>query len=96
MNIGQFIFESDVMMNTEIANRIKKIISAQLNIPMANICYDAKFHANLGLDSLDVVNLIAGINMEFAIRLTENDIIDVETIAALADRVELRLNETCN
>ncbi len=46
-------------MKNQINHRIKTIIAAQSQIPIENIHDNSKFHANLGFDSLDVVNLIS-------------------------------------
>ncbi|AAO89879.1 acyl carrier protein [Coxiella burnetii] len=78
-------------MKNQINHRIKTIIAAQSQIPIENIHDNSKFHANLGFDSLDVVNLISAINMEFSLNLMENDIIHLETVAELVDCVEQKI-----
>lgn len=80
-------------MKSKINHRIKTIIAAQSQIPIENIHDDSKFHANLGFDSLDVINLISAINLEFSLNLSENEIIHIETVAELVDCVERQVNK---
>ncbi len=71
-------------MQSQINERLKKIISVQLHIPLEQIDDNAKIHAQLGLDSLDVVNLMSAIGIEFNIILKEKDVIHVETLQQLS------------
>ena len=82
------------MTNEMIENRLKQIVSAQLDIPIEQIKKDSKFHANLGLDSLDVVNLLSAINLEFGIQLFEQDVTEIETPAQMVECIASRLQNT--
>lgn len=82
-------------MSDSIEAKLKQIIAAQIDVPIDEIHADSKFHANLGLDSLDVVNLISAINMEFKIRLMEKDIIEIDTVSQLVSSIELHLSQRC-
>ncbi len=82
-------------MSDSIEAKLKHIIAAQIDIPIDEIHGDSKFHANLGLDSLDVVNLISAINMEFKIRLMEKDIIEIDTMNQLVSSIEFHLSQRC-
>ncbi|WP_342352281.1 phosphopantetheine-binding protein [Candidatus Coxiella mudrowiae] len=74
-------------------NRIKEIISVQIQIPIENIYDTSKFQANLGSNSLDIVNLISAINMEYGLNIMGNDILKIETVSELIDYIQKKINE---
>nr|WP_244897225.1 phosphopantetheine-binding protein [Candidatus Coxiella mudrowiae] len=56
--------------------------------------YDtSKFQANLGSNSLDIVNLISAINMEYGLNIMGNDILKIETVSELIDYIQKKINE---
>lgn len=75
-------------MQENIVEKLKQIITAQLNLPMGTIDINTKFHADLGLDSIDVVSLINAINIEFNIKLIEQEVIDIDTVQQMVCCIE--------
>lgn len=65
--------------------KIKKIIREILNVEESDITLDTKFVDDLGADSLDVFQIIMGIEEEFDIEI-ENDA--AEKIVTVGDAVE--------
>ena len=66
-------------------DKLKKIIIEVLNVDESEITLDTKFIDDLGADSLDVYQIIMGIEEEFDIDI-ETD--DAESIVTVADAVE--------
>ena len=66
-------------------DKLKKIIIEVLNVDESEITLDTKFVDDLGADSLDVYQIIMGIEEEFDIEI-ETD--DAENIVTVADAVE--------
>lgn len=66
-------------------DKLKKIIIEVLNVDESEITLDTKFIDDLGADSLDVYQIIMGIEEEFDIEI-ETD--DAESIVTVADAVE--------
>lgn len=64
--------------------RIKSVIVEQLGIEEELVTLNASFVDDLGADSLDVVDLIMGIEDEFDIEIED---VDAETIATVGDAV---------
>lgn len=65
--------------------KLKKIIMEVLNVDENEITMDTKFVDDLGADSLDVYQIIMGIEEEFDIEI-ETD--SAESIVTVADAVE--------
>ncbi len=64
--------------------RIKSVIVEQLGVDEELVTPNASFVDDLGADSLDVVDLIMGIEEEFDIEIADED---AETISTVADAV---------
>ncbi|MBQ6129578.1 MAG: acyl carrier protein [Lachnospiraceae bacterium] len=65
--------------------KLKKIITEVLNVDESEITMDTKFIDDLGADSLDVYQIIMGVEEEFDIEI---DADDAETIVTVADAIE--------
>ena len=77
------------MTMTEIAEKIKNMISENLRIPENMLDDDAElFGGDIGLDSVDSLEIISGIDDLFGIDMTGVDREHFQTINALASYVE--------
>ena len=65
--------------------KLKKIITEVLNVDESEITPDTKFIDDLGADSLDVYQIIMGVEEEFDIEI---DVDNAETIVTVADAIE--------
>ena len=77
------------MTKTEIAEKIKNMISENLRIPENMPDDDAElFGGDIGLDSVDSLEIISGIDDLFGVDMTGVDREHFQTINALASYVE--------
>lgn len=77
------------MTKTEIAEKIKNMISENLRIPENMLDDDAElFGGDIGLDSVDSLEIISGIDDLFGVDMTGVDRGHFQTINALASYVE--------
>ena len=77
------------MTKTEIAEKIKNMISENLRIPENMLDDDAElFGGDIGLDSVDSLEIISGIDDLFGVEMTGVDREHFQTINALASYVE--------
>lgn len=77
------------MTKTEIAEKIKNMISENLRIPEDMLDDDAElFGGDIGLDSVDSLEIISGIDDLFGVDMTGVDREHFQTINALASYVE--------
>ncbi len=74
--------ERDLVMELE---KLKKIITEVLNVDESEITMDTKFIDDLGADSLDVYQIIMGVEEEFDIEI---DVDNAESIVTVADAIE--------
>lgn len=73
--------------------KLKEIIADVLNVEVNDITEDTTFVDDLGADSLDIFQIIMGIEETFDIEI-DND--DAENIATVGDAVEQIKNATNN
>lgn len=66
-------------------DKLKKIISEVLNADVDEITMDTTFVDDLGADSLDIFQIIMGIEEEFDIEIANED---AEKIVTVSDAVE--------
>ena len=65
--------------------RVKNVIVDQLSVDADEVTLEASFVDDLGADSLDVVELIMGLETEFDIEIPDED---AERISTVGDAVE--------
>ena len=65
--------------------RVKNVIVDQLSVDADEVTLEASFVDDLGADSLDVVELIMGLETEFDIEIADED---AEKISTVGDAVE--------
>lgn len=65
--------------------RVKNVIVDQLSVDADEVTLEASFVDDLGADSLDVVELIMGLETEFDIAIPDED---AEKISTVGDAVE--------
>ncbi|MDO4785636.1 MAG: acyl carrier protein [Fretibacterium sp.] len=61
------------MKKEEVLSRLKEIITERLDVEEDQIVPEATFVEDLGADSLDIVELIMGIEEEFDIEIPDED-----------------------
>ena len=73
------------MKDEEIFEKVKSIVVNQLGIEENNVKMEATFVDDLSADSLDIVELIMGIEEEFDLEIPDSD---AERIVTVGDVVE--------
>ncbi len=71
--------------------KIKKIISEQLEVDQTIITESATITGDLGADSLDLVDLAMSIEDEFDIELSDDALEKIKTVGDLATYIEDRI-----
>jgi len=74
-------------MNNEFAERVRMVIAKHMRIPPENITNESTF-ADLGIDSLDGVNLLFDIEEEFDISIEDDAARSISSVAQMVDGIE--------
>jgi acyl carrier protein len=73
------------MEREEIKERVCKVVSQVLKVELAQIQEDDTFVADLGAESVQSIELMAGFEEEFDIELDEDEALSVQTVGAAID-----------
>ena len=61
-------------------DRVKKVVVDQLDVNEDEVTADASFVDDLGADSLDVVELVMGLEEEFDVEIPDEDAEKISTV----------------
>lgn len=75
------------MSETEIFEKVKKIVSDQLGVEDSKVVPDANFANDLGADSLDTVELVMALEEEFDIEIPDEAAEEISTVQAAVDYI---------
>ncbi len=73
-------------------DRIKKIIADVMNVDASEITMETTFVDDLGADSLDVFQIIMGIEEEFSIEVPTEKAEDIKTVGQAVEMIRQALS----
>ncbi|MEO0539847.1 MAG: acyl carrier protein [Cyanobacteria bacterium P01_A01_bin.105] len=76
------------MSQTEILEKVQKIVAEQLGVEEAEVKPEANFANDLGADSLDTVELVMALEEEFDIEIPDEAAEGIGTVQAAVDFIE--------
>ena len=79
------------MASEEVTQRTKKVVADLLSIPEAQVTPEAHFVKELGMESVQSVELIAALEEEFDIDIDQDEVADIFTLTEAADWIEKQL-----
>lgn len=68
--------------------KIREMIAENLNIDMNTITEGASFKEDLGVDSLDLFELVIALEEEFGVEIPTEDLEELTTVGAVVKYVE--------
>ncbi len=68
------------MEKSEILKRVKEVVSSVLDLDSSEITDDANFVFDLGADSMQSVELVAGFEEEFDIEMDQDKALEIQNI----------------
>jgi acyl carrier protein len=70
------------------ADKVKELIASQLNKSVEDVTEDKEIVKDLGADSLDVVEMLMGLEEEYGITVPEEDAINIKTVGDIINLIE--------
>lgn len=77
---------------TDVFEKVKEILTKQLNVNDERITGDAQFTDDLGIDSIDSVELLMALETEFKIDISEKDAENFHNVDDVVKYLDSRLN----
>ena len=68
--------------------KVKKLISNQLNVAESKITEDSKLVEDLGADSLDTVEMLMAFEEEFGISIPDEEAMKMRTVKDIVDLID--------
>jgi acyl carrier protein len=75
-------------MAASVEERVREIISEQLNVSKEEVVPEASFTDDLGADSLDLVELVMALEEEFEIEVSDEDAEKIRKVKDVFDYIE--------
>lgn len=72
--------------------KLKKIISEVLNVDVEEITMDTTFVDDLGADSLDIFQIIMGLEEEFDIEIANEEAEEIVTVGDAVEQIKKAVN----
>lgn len=69
-------------------DRVKKVVVDQLDVNPEEVTQEASFVDDLGADSLDVVELVMGLEEEFDLEIPDEDAEKITTVGAAVSYID--------
>ena len=73
------------MERSEIQNRVKEVVGKVLEVDSSEIADDANFIFDLGADSMQSLELVAGFEEEFDVELDEDKALEIQSLEDAVD-----------
>ena len=73
---------------TTLLQQVTKLISNRVNIPQEQISPDSDFQADLGFDSLELVEFIMAVEEQFHIDVPDETANEIKTVRQAVDEIE--------
>ncbi len=76
------------MANEELFEKVREVISEQLNVEEDEIVEEASFVDDLNADSLDIVELVMALEEQFGISIPDEDAEKIKTVGDAVSYIE--------
>lgn len=77
-------------MSAESETGLRELMASRLGVPPDQVTPDARLVEDLGLDSLDAVELAMAVERRFAIEVAEEELAQLKTVADVVELIDRR------
>ena len=81
------------MTRQEIEEKVKEFLIEELEIEEENIFPEAKLKEDMGIDSLDYVDIVVIVEKSFGFKIKPEEMANVKTMSQFCDYIESKVNE---
>uniref|UniRef100_A0A7C5VK79 Acyl carrier protein n=1 Tax=Fervidobacterium thailandense TaxID=1008305 RepID=A0A7C5VK79_9BACT len=75
----------------DVEERIKQIIAEQLGVDVSEVTLEKSLTQDLGADSLDLVDLVMAFEDEFGVKISDQDLSKIKTVADVLNALKEKL-----
>ncbi|MBQ6954438.1 MAG: acyl carrier protein [Bacteroidales bacterium] len=76
----------------EIEEKVKNFLIEDIEVDEEKIVPDAKLKDDLGIDSLDFVDIVVLVNNKFGFKIKQEEMVGVDTFAKFCDYIQTKVN----
>ena len=80
------------MNRTEIEEKVRNFLIEELEIEPENIFPDAKLKDDMGIDSLDFVDIVVIVEKNFGFKIKAEEMAGVDTFSKFCDYIEKKIS----
>ena len=80
------------MTRQEIEEKVKEFLIEELEIEEENIFPEAKLKEDMGIDSLDYVDIVVIVEKSFGFKIIPEEMANVKTLSQFCDYIESKVN----
>ena len=80
------------MTRTEIEEKVREFLIDDLEIDEDKISGDAMLKNDMGIDSLDFVDIVVIVEKKFGFKIKPEEMVDVKTLDQFCDYIEKKVN----
>lgn len=80
------------MNRVEIEEKVKAFLIDELEIDEENIFPEAKLKDDMGIDSLDFVDIVVIVERNFGFKIKAEEMVGVDTLSKFCDYIESKVN----
>ncbi len=80
------------MTRQEIEEKVKEFLIEELEIEEENIFPEAKLKEDMGIDSLDYVDIVVIVEKSFGFKIKPEEMANVKTLSQFNDYIESKVN----
>ncbi|MEG2017502.1 MAG: acyl carrier protein [Clostridium sp.] len=75
-----------------VLERVKNVVAKQLGVEASEVNVKASFTDDLGIDSLEIFEIVMSLEEEFEIEIPNEDIEDIKSVEDISKYIESKVN----